>query len=134
MKKTLFLLILGTLIFKSFAQTTSDYKILQKDLSAKSQKQNTAGWIIFTGGIITTFIGLGMDTEYNYDASKVQSNDIVGFTGLAAMGVGIHLFNRSGTNARKSARLGLEYQSLKTPIPTKDKFSNIPFLSLKIPL
>lgn len=133
MKKMLLILILGTLIFNSYAQTT-DYRTLQKDLLAKSEKQNTAGWIVFTGGIITTIIGLGMDTNYNYDASKVQKNDIVGFSGVAIMGVGIHLFNRSGTNARNSARLGLEYQSLNTPIPTRNKFSTIPFLSLRIPL
>lgn len=133
MKKILLVLILGTLIFKSSAQTT-DYRTLQKDLLEKSEKQNKLGWVIFSGGTLMTIIGISMDRNYSYDASKVQTKALVGWGGVAAMGVGIHLFTRSGTNARNSAKLGLQYQSLNTPIPTKNAFRNIPALSLRIPL
>lgn len=133
MKKILAILILGTSIFNSYAQTT-DYRTLQKDLLAKSEKQNTAGWSIFTGGIISALIGLNIDKDYSSDATKVQTNDIVGISGLAAIGVGLHLFNRSGRNARKSARLGLEYQSLNTPISLKPTPNKMPSISLKIPI
>ncbi|MDP2042443.1 MAG: hypothetical protein Q8S14_20965 [Algoriphagus sp.] len=133
MKKMLLTLILGTLIFKSFAQTT-DYRTLQKELLEKSEKQNKLGWVIFSGGTLLTIIGISMDRDYSSDASKVQTKALVGWGGVAAMGAGIHLFNRSGTNARNSAKLGLQSQSLSTPIPTKNALRNIPTLSLKIPL
>lgn len=122
------------IIFKSFAQTTSDNITLQQELFTKSQKQNTLGWITFSGGALMTIIGLYMDPDYNYDTSQIQTNDALGFGGLAVMGVGIHFFARSGTNARNSAKLGLQYQSLNTPIPMINTSRNIPALSLKIPL
>lgn len=133
MKTILLTLIFGAFIFKSYSQTT-DYRTLQKDLLAKSKKQNSAGWIIFTSGTLMTIIGISMDKDFSYDAAKVQTNLLLGWGGVAAIGAGIHLFNRSGTNARKSARLGLEYQTLNTPIPTKSALRSIPSLSLKIPI
>lgn len=135
MKNLFFLLILSSLCFQAFGQTSPPSQN-QLDLIQKSDAQYKAGWIFLGGG--TALILTAMAIPYRYDDMDGSNNqrtiNFLSWTGILSISTSIPLFLSAGSNGRLAAKLSLGSQALNQPIPIPYTSNRIPSLSLKIPL
>lgn len=130
--------IASAIAFSQYADTAAT--MLAKDYLQKSNKQKTAGWILFGCGaglasigiIVTATTGLG-DLIDGDDGSS--GGPILMFTGLVGMVGSIPLFLAAGKNRRK-AMASISFKMEKTSLYNA-RVSSIyryPVVAIRIPL
>jgi hypothetical protein len=156
MKKATYLLMFLLFAATTFCQqtTTVTPTLTKQDYLLKSKRQNIAGWVLLSGGFLTTSIGAAIGIA---DAGEDLTNGLVTLftlgtvvpvdeknnsgvstvllvTGLGTMLGGISLLSAATKNKRAGAKLSFGTQ--KIPSLQNNNFTNhpVPSLSLKIGL
>ncbi|MEP7373698.1 MAG: hypothetical protein ABI675_09945 [Chitinophagaceae bacterium] len=100
------LLVMSTVTLSQYADSSATR--LAKDYQKKSNKRNTAGWVLLAGGAVLTTIGLivgatdALGDLIEGDTKGLCGGPILMFTGLVSMAGSIPLFIAAGKNRRKA--------------------------------
>lgn len=135
MKTLLLGVILLGITFCSYAQSNSTPRTTQ-ELLELSNLQYKVGLILVGSG--TTLVVSSLIIPSNFDPSDGSSNQrlksFLSVTGFLTILTSVPLFLSSGSNARMAASLYLKNQEIHQPLLQPGQPTNIPALTLRIPL
>jgi hypothetical protein len=115
----------------------TDSTLTKEDYWQKSKNQNTAGWIMLSGGLALSVIGtIGLNATFNLweESSAADAYSIMILTGTGLSLGSIPLFIASHRNHKKAANLSFKSQHIFIPQQNSVVFKSQPALSLVIQL
>ncbi|PKB17654.1 hypothetical protein [Flavobacterium sp. 5] len=134
MKKFIFLTTALLFMIKVASQTTPNNEFTKDYYLQKSKNKKTTGWVLLSAGVGITIVGV-IGFSSTFDDWNNDSTDAYGYLmlggPLVALG-SIPFFISSGSNARKSATLSINYHPILTPNQISVAQNIQPALSLRI--
>ena len=141
MVKATLLLLMISISSASFCQNPGNNFFEKKHLFVKSKRQNTAAWLLLTGGVLMTSSGYVLFIYEGLRGDGVKSIKAkldVGlfFTGIAVAAASIPLFSASAKNKRAAmlVRGHLKMENNISKLPSPFVKSRFPAISISIDL
>lgn len=139
MKKIVFILFLSLFTVKMLGQTTTETPYSKEHYLQKAKNKNTKAWLLVSGGLLITAIGLvgfsnnPIDISSETKESKTNTYGYMIIGGVATTLISIPFFISSGRNHKKTASITLNNQPVLLP-QQNTIIALQPTVSLKIEL